>query len=408
MSPLKTKLKGFAAAGLALSSTIGLAVAPNTFAEGSSSFFDANAAQCVVDSYNATSGLSVTTIEEVDLNSVTALNCANRNITHFRGIVLFPNLTWIDLTNNTNLAVDYMDFSQNTKLKFVSLYNAGNYYSLDLSNSPDIESLYIRPINGAMPTITLAKGVKKLDDGSYGFDLNDYKWWSNIRSHEDYLYKVEIDESAYPYTLDWDTNKLVFADKTKIPYSVATATPYGDYYIRTRTGYMNYRLFFEGDEEIETHNPITINNNCEARDGYGYNGGIYYYCNNTVYEGDEIDTNAIRTNYLDKIFNLANYELSKVEIVPPTANVELSIDTDIQKKGIILGDANFTLDFHFAIKSNDAPSTPSTPDTGLFTKDDGSANVENILLSLACLSVIAFLVLGISHRLSLKSRTRKF
>ena len=401
MSPLKKQFKiprRIVVSALVLAAALGASnlSSQNTFAEGSSSFFDANAAQCVVDSYNATTGSSVTTIEQVDFDSVTALNCANRNITHFRGIVLFKNLERLDLTNNTSLATEFMDFSQNTKLKTLSVYNAGNYWELDLSHNPDLEYLSVRPSNGTVPTIKFANGVENLGNDEHGIDLSNYKWWKNESG-----YNVSINNTDYPYTLNREANKLIFAHN--VPYSVEFTTPYGHFRVGMLYGWVDYRIFFEGDEDLATHNPVSVNNNCEPVES---GDRTYYYCNSQIYYGDEIDTDKIQTEVLNKIFNVSDYELSKIEIVPPTANIELSTDTDLVKKGIALNEATFTIDFHYALKSSS--NAPKTPDTGFFTKSDGSVNLEHILLFLGCIASGITVSLFVLNRILKKRSILRF
>ena len=387
----KTNIKRLLGFGLASALLVSSLAQNSTYAEGPSSYFDANAAACVVENYNSTTGSSVTSIESVDFSKVTTLDCANRNITRLRGITLFPNLTELNLSGNTSLAVDQMDFSQNTKLTSLYLYNAGNYYSLNLSHNPELSYLSLRPVSGHTPTVTFSSGISKLAEDKYGFDLSQFKWYDG-RAY----YLGNGDE--YPYELDETTNQLIFTDRNKIPYSAPFTTSYGGaFYVSSRSGYLNYAIYFNGDEEVATHNPIYLNNNCEeSEDGY-------YHCNNAIFAGDTFDSEAIVRDTLAKIFNLDSYELSKVEIVPPTANVDLEIDTETVKKGTALPDANFTLRFYF-----DQPSTPATPNTGLFTNEDGSLKVANLLLSLASLSVAAFLLIFLSRRLITRTTARRF
>lgn len=409
MSSHKNKLfTGFLAlAGipaLLLSPLIGAA---DAHAEGSSSYFGLPAAQCVIDSYNDSTSSAVTTIEEVHFDEITALYCADRGITHFRGIVLFPNLETLDLSNNPNLAVNYMDFSQNPKLKYLNLNNSGSYWSLDLSNNPDIEYLAIRTANGNIPSVTFPNGIERLSDDEeyrYGFDLKKFKWLPGEGS-----YTFAINEDSY--TLDSSSKKLLFKNNA-IPYYTTVSYDVSTFQIYSRSGYLSYRIFLEGDEEVESHGSIYLNNNCEARTD-SYDGNTYYYCNNAVYYGDEFDTDDLIENTLKKIFNLDDYELSKVEIVPPTANIELTVDTDTAKKGKVLNDANFSIEFHYSLKTDsddeeEEPVAPAAPNTGIFVNEEGSANMANIAIALAGISIIAFIALSLTRRLSARSRARKF
>ena len=214
-----------------------------------------------------------------------------------------------------------------------------------------------------------------------------------------------IDQEAYPYTYDEANGYIYFKDRTKIPYYIYFTTNYGNYYVDTRSGNVGYRVFLNGDEDVETHNPISVNNNCE-KVTYDYydEERVYYNCHYEVYENEVIDTNEYLETVLKKIFNLEKYNLSSVEIVPPSASVELLKDTETYKKIKILPSASFNLDFHFDLKTESA----KTPNTGFFTNEDGSANVSNILLSLAGISVSAFVLLYLGNRFVKKSKAKRF
>ena len=397
----KNKILPAILGGAILSSAFLSGITLNSFAEGSSSYFDENAKQCVIDSYNATNGTSITEIEDVDFDKVTALNCANRNIVNFRGIVLFKNLLTLDLNNNSNLSVYQLEFAQNTKLRSLSIANISGLYSLDLSNNPDIR--YIA--SGGYLGLTLSTGVEKLNNGeeyAYGIDLNNYQWYSQPQMNG----RFTINEEMYPYQYDEETGIILFKDRNKIPYSVTFHTNYGDYNVSTRRGSMNYRIFLSGDADIEAHNPVDIYNNCKELTYTTNDGseGKYYACDNSVYSGDTFDTDEIVDNTLTKMFNLSEYELSSVEVVPPTAKVELETDEERHKSGTILADASFTLDFHFNLKKAEA----KTPNTGFFSNEDGTLKTENIFLSVAGISILGFMIISISHRVMKRAKAKRF
>ena len=111
------------------------------------------------------------------------------------------------------------------------------------------------------------------------------------------------------------------------------------------------------------------------------------------------DTEEIKNGTLAKIFNLSKYRLSKVEIIPPSANVELSVDTDTVKKGKALADANFTIRFYFDLakdssstnqeaNTTDSADSASTPETGAF--NSGSSQ------GVSSVAIIGSLVAGIA------------
>ncbi|MBQ2660517.1 hypothetical protein IJF93_00335 [Candidatus Saccharibacteria bacterium] len=348
----------------------------NTFAEGSSSYFDAAGKNCIIDNYNAEFSTSVTSIEEVDFTKVTTLNCSNRGIVYFRGITLFPNLEKFDVSYNPSLRIWDMDFSQNTKLKEINVKGISNTY-YDFSNNPNLEtigtdhSLYLK-------TIAYAEKIDKELNGTnfqYGIDLSVLKFLDSSSTHE-----------------------VWFPDKSSVDNTVSILSGGYTHQVDTRGGWVSYAIFLNGDTEVETHNPIYLNSNCDKNE-YGY-----YSCNDSIYHGDIIDTDDIIANTLSKIFNLSKYELSKVEIVPPTANLELTTDTDTVKKGIALADANFTLEFNFELasdtdsSSSSSSSTASTPETGTFTADGKGLVAGVSAVSLAVIAMVAYALRYVSKR----------
>lgn len=350
MSKIKTTIIG----ALACSTIAGLASPiASTFAEGSTSFFDLNAKNCIIDSYNEENGTSIAAIEEVDFSSVTELKCANRNIVNFYGITLFPNLEKLDLSNNYNLQVYNMNFSQNTKLKEINVKGT-NASFFDFRNNPDLESIE-SDSSLYLDTIAYVEKKDKKVDGTnyqYSMDLSVLKFLDSSQNQE-----------------------VLFKDRDSIEGNILVTAGGHTHRIYTRGGWMNYAIYLNGDESVETHSPIYINNNCKEEVEYGG-----YSCNNSAYYGEAIDTNEFIANTLSKIFNLSNYRLSKVEIVPPTSNIELVNDTNTFKKGIILADANFTVKFYFDHSSEYDDSVPeadedtsstassvSTPETGTVT-----------------------------------------
>ncbi len=390
MSPRNKKLLPGLLSGLLLSaSLIPAAINNNSYASGSSSFFDWKAEACVIENYNAENGTSVSSIEDVDFEKITTLDCADRGIKNIRGLVLMKNLENLILFK-TDFYLDDAILSALPKLKTLDIHSNSQAY-FDVSHNPDLETI----ITNRNLYLTTSAYVEKTDDG-YGMDLSSLKFLSSS--------ELDIDQTTYPSTYDATNKFLSFEDKVPDYYEFGFKnTNFDDeevvYHINTRSGYMRYEIFLEGDEEVETHNPFYVNHDCEKRsDDYG----SWYSCDNSVYAGEELDTDKIIDNTLKKIFNLDDYELSEVKIVPPTANIELTKDEDTLKQGTILPEASFTLEFHFELKK------PKAPDTGFFTNRDGSVNVSNVLLALAGLSISAFTIIFLAHRLSKKAKAKRF
>lgn len=359
----------------------------NTFAEGASSFFDYNAQSCIIDSYNDENGTSVTKIEDVVFADVTILNCSNRNIVSFHGINLFPNLERLDISNNYNLQTYNMDFSQNTKLKEINIKGTQSSY-FDFSANPELETIDTdRSLS--LKTVAFVKRIDKTvgdTEYRYGINLADLKF---------------VDPTS--------AQEILFQDVGDVRTPMVTFGGYS-HYVSPRGGWAEYEIYLNGDEEVETHNPIYVRNNCKAEEDY-------YYCNDMVYYGDTFDTEGIVNNTLAKIFNLSEYQLTKVEIVPPTANVELTVNTDVIKKGMVLADSGFTLRFYFDLAtdeispsnteavdadtstSSEADASSSTPETGAYTAESRGASAAVIAISVVVGIVTALAAFPIIRRI---------
>ena len=274
---------GFASVLLASGSLAG-----SSYAEGSSSYFELNTQACIIENYNAERGTSVTAIEDVEFDKITTLNCSGRGMTNFHGLVLLTNLENLDISYNSNLYS--LDFSQNTKLKTINVRGMStNWFNFE--KNPDLETI-TSDRTLYLTTSAYAEKTDEYGDDEYAIDLSRLKF---------------LDSSS--------THAVSFATRDDIPSNVAITSGGYTHQISTRGGWANYAIYLNVDAEAETHNPIYINNNCEeTSDGY-------YSCNNAVYYGDVIDTDAIVNDTLDKIFKLDGYKLTKDEIVPPKANV---------------------------------------------------------------------------------------
>ena len=343
---------GFASALLATS-----ALAGNSYAEGGSSYFDLNTQACIIENYNAETGASVTAIEDVQFDKITTLNCSNRGMTNFRGLVLLTNLEHLDVSYNSGLYG--LDFTFNPKLKTIDVRGMSNSY-FDFTKNGELETI----TTDRSLYLTTEAYAEKTDgqNGGYAIDLSGLKFIDATSAHT-----------------------VNFATKNDVPSWVSATSGGYTHQISTRGGQMYYTIYLNGDKEAESHNPYYVNNNCEQTDdGYRCNGAVYY--------GDTFDSDAIIDGTLSKIFNLGGYRLSKVEVVPPTANVELTTDTDTSKKGKVLADANFALSFYFDVAS------PAVPDTGFFTNEDGGLNVVNTLFVLAGLSIAGFVGFNVYRR----------
>lgn len=302
-----------------------------------SSYFDMNAQQCVVDGYNAENGTSITSIEQIDPAKITTLDCSNRNISNFRGVTILTNLKTLNLAGNTSLALGE-NFLVPDSLKTLNISGVNNSDYLDISNNTNLETL----IAGQYLTLKTSTYVEKLsdeDEYAYGMKLGGLKFLGSNTPI--------IDETNYPAKYDSNTKTITYKDKVPLD-GVSIKVGNSTYIIQSRGGTMESFLYFEDSE------PLEIRNKCEEYKSYDET--TYLWCSDAVYYGDTIDTEAFI-----KKFNLSDYAVSKIEIVPPKANITLTVNEDTVKKGVVGTDANFTLKYYFDL------SDLNVPDTGAFT-----------------------------------------
>ena len=372
--------------GLALPIADTFADSPDYHWMANTGFNDVNLFRCVLNAYEAANNVDDDWLTEnlgpddalpaAGLANIKTIECASQGVTSAVGLNKLPNLETLNLFGNTELWS--IDVSGNTKLKEINISNNPTTY-YDFSNNPELEtistdrSLYLK-------TIAYAKKITEEIPESAGgrikymIDMDDLKF---------------LDQSS--------THGVGFPDQNSVSETVSVIAGGYTHQVSTRPSWVNYAVYLNGDAGADSHNPISLNNNCtEATEGY-------YTCNNKVFAGDIVDTDEIINNTLSKIFNLSNYHLSKVEIKPSTAKVQLSVDTDLSKKGVILPDETFTLGFHFDYNApaennettNDSQTKSSggikTPDTGAFTGDRQAATAITTTMGAAIVSAIAYI-----------------
>ena len=354
-----------AASVLACSAMSGLVMPMSgVYAEGTSSFFDLNAEACIIENYNLENSTSITSLddEEFDRTKLTVLNCPNKELTNLRGITQFPNLIELDVSGNSKLNLAEMDFSQNEKLEIINVSGV-NSDSMDLSNNPEIKSITIDH-DMTVKTPAYVERMSKEKEYTYGMDLSGLKFLDEI--------EFDLEKKEYPYEYDEENKTITF--KTNIPYSVPVKMGEYDLDIEVRSGFMSYALELKDGEEVEVKDSTAIvDSNCDKIEGT-------YHCTNVVYTGDTFDSSAVIKDFLEKAFDLKGYILSEVNIVPPTANVKLTTDEKTVKKGEILPDAMFSIQFVYE-KETIAP-----PDTGAFT--DGGKTVVAVTATAGFVAVL--------------------
>ncbi len=131
--------------------------------------------------------------------------------------------------------------------------------------------------------------------------------------------------------------------------------------------------------------------------------------------GESFDTDNLLTPELKQSISEGKYIIDSIEILgnkrrlsgvgPMTTITNFDEGSTDIRKLYTINDATYST---INVVFNLVTPTPKTPNTGFFTNKDGGASLSNIAVLFAGVSVVAFPILGISHRLSIKSRARKF
>lgn len=309
----------------------------NNSADGSS-YFDINAQQCIVEQYNtANPGANITSIEQIDTSKVTTLDCHNRNISNFRGVVMLTKLKDLNLSGNANLALGD-SFLVPDSLETLNISGVKSN-GLNISQNTNLKTL----VANQDLYLTTSTYIEKLSDKSeysYGMNLSGLKFLNSAAPVSN--------QTDYPAKYDSSTKIITYKDAIPnyVPVKIGSYT----YYISSRGGSMQSIIYFNNGDDAASQGPIGVQDDCEENK----DGSVV--CNNAVYYGDTIDTEAFA-----KAFDLSGYTLSKVEIIPPKKFVDLTVNEDTVKKGIVLADANITIKYYFDL------SDLNVPDTGAFT-----------------------------------------
>ena len=344
-----------------------------------SSYFDINAQRCVVEGYNAENGTSITNIEQIDPEKLTTLDCSNRNISNFKGIMMLTKLESLNLSGNTKLNTDGQNFLVPASLKTLNISGVNSTY-LDISNNVNLETLTVdRDVY--LKTSAYIEKFNNEDEYAYGMNLSALKFLNSA--------VPTTTQTGYP--AKYNSNTKTIAYQNNIPSVVPVKKGAHTYNILSRGGYMQSVLYFNDDKEDPQIQ--LVQENCKEG---GDSENLYYVCDNMVYYGDTIDT-----EILIKKYNLTDYVLSKVEIVPPKANIKLDTDEETVKKGIALADANFTVKYYLD------PNDLATPNTGVFTTEGATIVATTATLGIILTSLGLYVSQYVSKRQKSKIRFEK-
>ena len=337
-----------------------------TYAEGASSYFDWAAQECIIENYNSEFSKSVTEMEKVELAKITTLDCASRGIANFRGITLLTSLESLDISGNTKLDLGWLDFSQNTKLKEINVSGIPGQNYINFVDNLALESI----ITDRSLTIVSPAYLAKLTDAkeyAYGMDLSKLKIFTKSTA------TPVVDEAKYPANFDKETKVISY--KSAIPSAVVLNFGKYDINLDTRPNYIIKATIKMMDED-NTDKYKEINIDQSSID--------------TLYYGDTIDTDQIfakiKELYKEK-YDFSKYTLAKVDINMPNKDKALKFSTnkDESKKAII----NAAGEQISLVYRLDLP-TVKTPDTGVFTSENGTLIATASLATITTIGILAF------------------
>lgn len=364
---MKNKKSILAVGAITCSALLTPALSAVTHAEGPSSYFDWAAQECIIENYNSEFSKSVTEIDKVELNKIKTLNCADRDIANFRGVTLLTSLESLDISGNTKLNLEGLDFSQNTKLKSINVSGMPKQNYINLVNNDALETI----ITDRNLIIASPAYLAKLSDAkeyAYGMDLSKLKLFTSSTDAE-----PVTDDAKYPAKFDEKTKIISY--KGEIPSAVGL--DFGDYTIGldTRPNILSkVTLKMMDKDNTDKYKEIDLDQN--------FVGNLYY--------GDAIDTDQIfakiKELYKEK-YDFSKYTLAKVDINMPNKDkvLKFSANKDESKKAII----NAAGEQISLVYQLDLPST-KTPDTGVFTSENGTLVATASLATIATIGILAF------------------
>ena len=123
--------------------TINAYVAANVYSEPANSYFDDdNFYQCVVDAYNSTNNTKLTYTESLSdeqLETISNLNCREKNIVNINGVDKLKNLRSLDIRKNY---LTDLDVSKNVKL-YSLLANENQISNINIGTNTTLSTLWI-------------------------------------------------------------------------------------------------------------------------------------------------------------------------------------------------------------------------------------------------------------------------
>ena len=263
----------------------------------------------------------------------------------------------------------------------IYLLNNPNLHYLDIPNLGWLDDLEINTNNFYLRTSAFAKE----EDGKIKMDLSELDFLDAIKprrtSNWTYVPQdgLEYDSETKTVTYNRDNSDLSIFDYVLFDYTVSGETS---------------RVFIDTKGSAVGLFPVV--------DGTTYSPQTY---DDKRFDGETIDSDDYLNLMNERLKDYTNLVLTKITLSDESSETELEMITDedlrqVAKINGINGDIRIT--YYYETKS------PKTPDTGFFINSDGSVNVSNILLSLAGFSISAFTIIFFAHRLSRKSRAKRF
>ena len=408
---IKPLFRGFIAASiLAIGSLLTPSASASTPAQNwmeNTGFNDINFFLCVLDEFQTVNDISAPSdiyglddaLPDELLANITTLSCVDADVTDTTGIDKLPNLESLDLSNND---ITELDISKNIKLKRLNIEET-SIWDLDVENNADLEEL---GIDHDIILVTSAY-VERIPEGDE-FDIDDNKFKMDISGLK-FLDPIGEDIVRYNDTASYISpfKTILMREFANSSFLISFRNTGSDHFVHlsARSTYAEYFLVFKDEDKDEITQRAIVEENCSENE-YGW----ISCSDDNIFYGDAIDTDKIIEDKFSGIFKLENYKLSKVDI-KPVENFTLTVDSDAVKKGIATPKGDYSyFAFYFEPDVPEVPSTdaPATPDTGLFTNEDGSLKVANILLSLAIIASGASVVLMITRRIAKRIKVKRF
>ncbi|WP_152604851.1 hypothetical protein [Psychroserpens jangbogonensis] len=152
-------------------------------------------------------------IERSRLCDVTALDIFNYDISNFSGLEYFTELTSFYMENNQAGSLIPIDFSGNTLLKYVYVYDAPNLIGVNINQNPALLALDINTLSNLFNSVNISNNINIeylniSNSGLTALDLTNNKLLDNLIIEFNPINVIDVSDLIYLKTLETSNTQI--------------------------------------------------------------------------------------------------------------------------------------------------------------------------------------------------------